>query len=357
MPKKDKESCTCSQQNPRLGRVGGQAVMEGVMMKNNKRVAVSVRRDDGRIVSKVEECTSIKDKHKFLGWPIIRGIVNFIEMLILSFRTLDESAELAGIIEEEETKFEKWLKEKFGKSVLDFIMGISLMLGFGLSILLFILLPNLIANACGKWFNAGEAVQSVISGISKMIIFVLYIYLVSLMKEIRRTFEYHGSEHKSIYCYEKGLELTVENVRVQSRFHPRCGTSFMFVMMLIGMAFAFAARSVITYGIGFVIDNVLLKTLFYTGISLIILLPLVTGVGYEFLRYAGKHDNVFVRVLSAPGLWMQRLTTREPTDDMIEVAIRSLKLSLPDEFPDTECDDGGDKPKQTEDNEADGDKA
>ncbi|MBQ0125078.1 MAG: DUF1385 domain-containing protein [Clostridiales bacterium] len=328
-----------AEKNPRLGKVGGQAVLEGVMMKSGDNVAVSVRRDDGEVISSVSTFVSARKKHKILNVPIIRGVVNFAEMLSLSMKTLTDSADLSGITEEEaETKFEKWLKEKLGKSALDIVMALSTFLGIALAILLFFLAPNFLAAKLNGVFTVDPVWQGVFAGIIKIILFVLYIYLVSFMKDIRRTFEYHGAEHKSIFCYESGEELTVENVKKQSRFHPRCGTSFMFVMLIIGMALSVAVRAIVTYAIGFTIENTALHTLFYTGINLVILLPLIVGFGYEFLMYAGKHDSFIVKVLSAPGLWMQRLTTREPDASQIEVAIKSLKLAMPDEFPEESSD-------------------
>ena len=327
------KKCSCKG-NPRLGKVGGQAVLEGVMMKSGDEVAISVRKEDGTIASSTKKFVSSRKKHKILNLPIIRGVVNFIEMLTLSMSTLTDSAELSGIADfEEETKFEKWLKKKFGKKMLNVIMAISTVLGLALAVMLFFLMPNFIAAQVNKLIPIDTVWQGVIASVVKIILFVLYIYLVSFMKDIRRTFEYHGAEHKSIFCYESGDELTVENVRRQSRFHPRCGTSFMFVMLILGMVFSVASRIIITHVIGFTIDNTLLHTLFYTGINLVILLPLIVGTGYEFLMYAGKHDNLFIRILSAPGLLMQRLTTREPDDSQIEVAINSIKLAMPEEFP------------------------
>lgn len=319
--------------NCRLGKVGGQAVLEGVMMKSGERVAVSVRREDGAIASDVSSFSSVRKKHKFLNAPIIRGVVNFIEMMKLSMSTLNKSAELSGITEGgEESKFEKWLSKKFGKSVLDVVMGVATVLGLALALALFFFLPNFLATQLNKLIKI-QVLESVFASIFKIAIFILYIYLVSLMKDIRRTFEYHGAEHKSIFCYENGEELTVENVKRQRRFHPRCGTSFMFVMLILGMLLSLGVRLLVTYVIKFSIESNILRTLFYTGVSLLVILPLVMGVGYEFLMYAGKHSNLFVRILSAPGLWMQRITTREPDDKQIEVAINSLKLAMPSEFP------------------------
>lgn len=321
------------EKNPRLGKVGGQAVLEGVMMRSGENVALSVRKLDGTVTTKTSRFVSAKQKHPILGKPIIRGVVSFIESLTMSFSTMSDSVDMLGLEEEEETKFEKWLKEKFGKSALDVLMPLAILLGVALALAIFFFAPTYAGILLGKLFRFGEVGQSISASIVKIIIFIVYMILISMLKDIRRTFEYHGAEHKSIFCYESGEELTVDNVRKQSRFHPRCGTSFMFVMLLLGLIFAVAARLIITYGIGFVIENTLLKTLFYMGISLLILLPLVTGVGYEFLMYAGKHDNAFVRVCSAPGLWMQRITTKEPDDGQMEVAITALKAAMPDEFP------------------------
>ncbi|MGN1094945.1 MAG: DUF1385 domain-containing protein [Eubacteriales bacterium] len=303
----------------RRGKVGGQAVLEGVMMKSGDNIALTVRREDGTKVTKTSKFTSVRQKNAFFRIPIIRGVVNFIEMMMLSFKTLNASAEMLGIDEEmQESKFEKWLKKHFGKSVMDIVMVISMILGVALALFLFMYLPTLFTGLIENLTVELGLWKGVIEGVIKIVIFVAYMLLVSLMKDIRRTFEYHGAEHKSIFCYESGEELTVENVKKQSRFHPRCGTSFMFVMILLGII----AGLFITW------DNKLLRVL----IKLLIL-PLVMGVGYEFLMFAGKHDNIIVRILSAPGLWMQRITTREPDAGQIECAIASIKAAMPDEFP------------------------
>ena len=303
---------------PKYANVGGQAVLEGVMMKSGERVSVSVRREDGTIKTKNSEFVSVRKKCAFFRLPIIRGVVNFVEMMILSFKTLDSSASLLGI-DETETKFEKWLKKKFGKSILDVLIPISAVLGVALALLIFMYLPALATSGIEKL--AGRdlgAFKGIIEGIMKIAIFIAYISLVSLMPDIRRTFEYHGAEHKSIFCYEKKLPLTVENVKAQRRFHPRCGTSFMFVMIILG----------IIIGLFITWDNRLVRVL-----CKILTLPLVVGIGYEFLMFSAKHDNIVTKVLTAPGLWIQRITTREPDASQIEVAIRSLKCALPDEFP------------------------
>lgn len=311
-----------SEINPRLGVVGGQAVLEGVMMRHKNRYSVSVRRENGEIVTENREFISVRKKIKILNIPIIRGTVNFIEMMILSYKTLSISAEAYGIDEEEEeSKFEKWLRSKFGKSIMDIVMVISTVLGLALGVCIFFFLPIFLTKGVdhivgGKlgWF------KNLVEGIIKVVIFIAYLWGVSFMSEIKRTFEYHGAEHKSIFCYESGEELTPEMQKKFKRFHPRCGTSFMFVMIAI---------SIIIYSLPFVTwDSVIIR--FLTKLAM---LPIVVGAGYEFLMYAGKHDNRLVRALSAPGLWMQRITTREPDLDQLAVAIEALKSSMPEEFP------------------------
>lgn len=300
----------------RLGTVGGQAVLEGVMMKSKELVALSVRNTDGEIVTEVNDFKSVRDKHKILNLPVIRGVVNFVETMALSFKTLNRSIDLLGI-EEEETKFEKWLKEKCGKSMAAVASFIGTILGLILAVGLFFVLPALITDFISK-FTDIRIVKSLVDGVSKIIIFVAYIYFCSLIPDMRRVFEYHGAEHKSIFCHEAGLELTPENVMKQKRFHPRCGTSFMFVMMFIGI----------------IVSVLYVDVNIYLRIPIkICMLPLIVGLGYEFIRFAGKHDNCFVRILSAPGLWIQRITTKEPDKAQVEVAIASLKAALPDIYP------------------------
>ena len=309
-----------------LGKVGGQAVLEGVMMKAGERTVTSCRKDDGSIVVTDDKFVSVRKKNKLLNIPILRGIVNFIEMMILSVKTLNASADALGI-EEEEGKFEKWLKKHFGVGLVDVIMVIGVVLGLALSLFLFMFLPIFVADILNtlttKYMDLPlGAWQKVIEGVLKAGIFVLYLWLVSFMKDIKRTFMYHGAEHKTIACFEAGDELTPENAMKHLRFHPRCGTSFMFFMILIGIVAGLVVNAIFPG----------LNKWQYTGIRLLIL-PLIVGIGYEFIMYAGKHNNIFVRMLSAPGLWVQRLTTKEPTLDMLEVAIVSTKCALRDEFP------------------------
>ena len=325
MSKETEKSC-------RLGAVGGQAVLEGVMMKHGDRVSVAVRKEDGEIAVSDSEFVSVRKKHKILSLPlnlpIIRGAVNMVEMLILSIKTLNVSAQLSGIEDEvEETKFEKWLREHFGKGILDLVMVLATVMGVALSLFLFLFLPSFLTKAIESaigwitWSNFEFGWwKNVIEGVLKIVIFISYLALTLLMKDIRRTFEYHGAEHKSIFCYEAGEELTPENVKKYKRFHPRCGTSFMFVIIILGVVVS--SLPIFSW------DNIILR--FFTRL---LFLPITVGLGYEFIRFAGKHDNAFTRILSAPGLWMQRITTREPDLEQIEVAIRALKSSMPEEFP------------------------
>lgn len=322
---KQNEKCV---KNPRLGAVGGQAVMEGVMMRSKTTVAIAVRQyENEKIVVRVKPTKTIRDKVKLFKLPVLRGIVNFIEMMILSFSTLTASTEMLGIEEEEPSKFEKWLGKKFGASLMGFISVVAGILGVALSVFLFMYLPTGSAKLVDYILpgDLSSLVKSMIEGFMKIFIFVLYIYLTSLIPDIKRVYMYHGAEHKSIFCYESGEELTVENVKKQKRFHPRCGTSFMFVMIILSIVIGAALP-----------DWTWTHTIIRVIIKMFIVLPLVIGIGYEFIMYAGKHTNLFTRIVSAPGLWMQRITTREPDDKMMEVAITSIKTALPEVFPDFE---------------------
>ena len=344
----------------RRNRVGGQAVIEGVMMKNGSDVALAVRKEDGSVEIEKSKFVALKTKHKWLNIPILRGIIGFVESLLLSFKTLSKATDMLGIEEDEakekaikiekkrEKKREKLRqkgmseeeimalypkeeikeeKEKPKKSggLTGFIMVISMLLGIVLAVGLFIYLPSLTARFAFDIFgleNIGGAVYlfSAIEGAIKVLIFIAYLALVSLMKDIRRVFQYHGAEHKSIACFESGMELTPENAKKCTRYHPRCGTSFMFVMILLGIV---VGMFIPTW------DVVWLRSLIKIGI-----LPLVMGLGYEFIMIAGKHENWLTKALSAPGLWMQRITTKEPDEYQLAIAICAIKASMPEEFPD-----------------------
>ena len=315
--KKDKKPA-----DPRCGIVGGQAVLEGVMMKSGDRCSLAVRTPDGGIKLDNSTFTSVRKKHKIADFPIIRGCVTFIEQMKLSMGMLTKSADMQGIdLDEPETKFEKWLSEKLGDKLMGVIMAIAMVIGLGLSVVLFLMLPTFAAKGvdmlAGGNLSKIPIVISLIEGLVRMGIFVGYIALTSLLSDIRRTYEYHGAEHKSVACFEAGLELTPENARTCSRFHPRCGTSFIFVMLIISII----VNSFLTW------DSVWIRF----G-SKILLLPIIVGLGYEFIRYAGGHANFFTRIFSAPGLWMQRITTREPDDSQLEIALAALRNAIPEEF-------------------------
>lgn len=314
------KNCSLSE---RLGKVGGQAVLEGVMMKAGTHTVTTCRKEDGSIVTTEAEFVSVRKKHKWLNLPILRGVVNFVEMMKLSFTTLGASAEAMGL-EETEGRFEKWMKKHLGMSLTDLIMVIGMVLGVLLSLALFMYLPAFLTDLIDHLIGGRLGVlRAVIEGAVKIGIFLAYLWLIALMPDIRRTFMYHGAEHKSIACFEAGVELTPENAKNYTRFHPRCGTSFMFFMILIGVIVGLFIR--------FWLPG--LQNWQYVLLRLL-LLPIVVGIGYEFILFAGKHNNLFVRALSAPGLWVQRITTREPTEDMLEIAIISLKGALREEYPD-----------------------
>lgn len=318
-----KKNETCSS---RMGRVGGQAVLEGVMMKSGDNCATACRKADGSIAVSRTVFVSARKKNKFCALPLVRGVVNFAEMMKLSMTTLNQSAEMMGETDEPETKFEKWLREKLHINLVAVVSAVGIVLGVALSVFLFIYLPRLISSLVLP--AAAPGWRALMEGGVKVALFVGYIALVSLMRDMRRVFCYHGAEHKSVACYEAGDELTPENAKKYSRFHPRCGTSFMFVMILLGILFSvfinllFPSLGTLRFG-----------NLLYTLIKLLIL-PLVVGLGFEFILYAGRHNNLVVRILSAPGLWMQRLTTREPDETMLECAITALKCAMPEEYPD-----------------------
>lgn len=282
--------------------IGGQAVIEGIMMKNKDTYAVAVRKSDGTIVVKKEKYVSITEKYKFLNLPFIRGIFAMIDSMILGISTLEYSA---SFFEDEETvgdsKFDKWLSEHLDEKGMKVVMGIVTVLSIAFALLIFSVLPALISKS------------PVIEGLIRIALFILYIKLISRMPDIRRTFEYHGSEHKCINCIEKGLPLTVENVLKSSKEHKRCGTSFIVIVMIISI-FLFMF-----------IDT---PTIWLKFISRVLLIPVVAGISYELLRFMGRYDNKLVYILSRPGMWMQGLTTYEPDAKEVEVAIKAVEAVL-----------------------------
>ena len=299
--------------------IGGQALIEGIMMKGPEKTVMAVRGKDKEII--VEELTekSLTKKYKALNLPIIRGVINFVEAMIFGYKALMRSAELSGFADlEEETK----LDEKKQSRLMNLLMIVASVLGVGLALVLFMFLPAFLFNLLnGALSGTITGFRALFEGILKIIIFLVYIILVSRTPDIKRVFMYHGAEHKTIFCYENGLELTVENIKPQSRFHPRCGTSFMVVMLIVGILITFLVQTLFPF---------VTKIIWLWVAIKILILPIICGVGYEVIKFCGRHDNAFVRILSAPGLWMQRITTVEPTDDMIEIAIASVKPVLPE---------------------------
>ena len=307
--------------------IGGQALIEGIMMKSPEKTALSVRMPDGTVDTEMLKSESLRQKYKILALPVIRGVVGFGESMVQGYKAMMLSAEKSGFTDlEEGEKTEK--DEKKESRLVNIIMVIGTVLGVALAVVLFMLLPRLIVSGLQALFNTGfsRLVRSSIEQLIKLSVFVLYVWLVSFMKDIKRVFMYHGAEHKTIFCYEKGLELTVENVRKQKRFHPRCGTSFMILMILISIVFSTVVQMIFpdVYNVYWL--WVIVKLL---------LIPLTCGVGFEVLKICGKYDNIVTRIISAPGMWLQRLTTKEPEDSMIEVAIIALKACEP-EIPDVD---------------------
>ena len=300
----------------RLGSsgIGGQAVIEGIMMRNKDKYAVAVRKPDKSIDVDIQECGGISKKYKITTLPFIRGIFSFIDSMVIGIKTLTYSAsffEDEDEQEEEPGKFEKWLLNKFGEKAEKVVMGFTVCLSIVIAVALFMILPLFIADVIEKYVpGVTQSHVPVIEGIVKIIIFIGYLLLISLMKDIQRTFMYHGAEHKCINCIETGKVLTVENVASSSRFHKRCGTSFLLIVMVISIIFFVLIRTDIVW-LRYVIR--------------LLLVPVIAGISYEFIRLAGKSENKFINLLSKPGLWMQKITTKEPTDDMIEVAIKAVE--------------------------------
>lgn len=299
--------------------IGGQALLEGIMMVGpNKKTAAFVG-EDGSITTEEITAPSFLQKYPVLKKPFLRGVFSFIDTMRLGMKALMISADKAGIDEDDPenyTKFEKWLNNTFGDKIMNVIVGIGSVLGVALAVVLFFMVPtmlfNLLGRVAGDWL---EGWRSVFEGVLRIIIFVAYVASVSRMPEIRRTFQYHGAEHKTIFCYENDLPLTVENVRPQKRFHPRCGSSFMIIMLLLGIL------------VGFFIpfENPVLRT-----VCKLLCLPIIVSIGYELIKLCGRHDNVLTRIIAAPGIWMQRLTVFEPDDKMIEAAITAMNAVIPE---------------------------
>lgn len=289
--------------------IGGQAVLEGVMMKNKRNYAVAVRKPDGEIAVEKGEMISATEKHKVLGLPLIRGVVSFVESLVLGVKMLTSSAEYFDDVEEEPGKFELWLRKKFGEKADKFIMGCTVFLSVVMAIAIFMLLPLLIVSFIDENVISYEW-KTLIEGLIRVAIFLGYVVLISRLKDIKRVFMYHGAEHKTINCIEHGMAPTVQNVRECSRLHKRCGTSFLLFVMLISVIFFLIVR---------------VETLWLRFVVRVLFVPVIAGISYEFIRLAGSSESKIVGFLSKPGLWLQGLTTREPDDDMIRVAVASVE--------------------------------
>lgn len=317
--------------------IGGQAVLEGVMMRGEGSMATAVRSSDGEILLESSRFTPLKQKSKLYGVPIIRGIVSFAKSMVDGIKLINRSAEVFGAEAGEPGKFEKWLARKFKVDIMNVVLVIGVVLGLLLSIGLFVILPQLAATgifALAKLDSSGfgmSVVYNLIAGFIRMAIFILYLVLVSLMKDVNRLFRYHGAEHKTISCYEKGLPLTVENARTMTTVHDRCGTTFMFIVMAFSILF-FSVFPVELLAGGGKVVNFILRVL-----SRIIMIPVVAGISYEFLKLFARYDNAFTKICKAPGLWLQKLTTKEPDDSMLEVAIAAfnevLLLESDKEYP------------------------
>ena len=298
--------------------IGGQALIEGILMRGPEKQAIVVRAPEG-LVTKVEELKLVRDRYPILGLPIIRGVVTFLDSMVKGIKALMFSADyFPDDASAQPSKLDTWLEKHVPAEKLQSVLvGVSLVLSLGLTLLLFMLLPTFVAGL----FRAQSAlVHNLIEGIIKIAIFLAYLILCSKQKDVHRVFQYHGAEHKTIFCYEAGLPLTVENVRIQPRHHPRCGTSFLFVVIVVSILFSSLVFTQVEW------QNLWVRI----GMHLLLLVPVV-GITYEFNRFVGRHDNAVTRVLSAPGMWLQNFTTFEPDDSMLEVAIEALKLVLPSE--------------------------
>ncbi|MCI8658641.1 MAG: DUF1385 domain-containing protein [Lachnospiraceae bacterium] len=307
--------------------IGGQAVIEGIMMKNKADYATAVRKPDGQIEIQKDRYVSMTDKVKLCSMPFIRGVFSFVDSMVLGMRTLSFSASFFEDDEDSEPgRLEQWLEKVFGEKLEKALMAFVMVFSVAMAIAIFMVLPLLIANVFRR-FIGSASVMAVLEGGIRIAIFVAYIKLISRMEDIRRTFMYHGAEHKCINCIEHGMTLTVDHVRQSSKQHKRCGTSFLIIVMIISILFFMVIR----------VENVWLRIL-----SRIILIPVIAGVSYEFLRLAGRSDSALVNLLSMPGMWMQNLTTKEPDDGMIEVAIAAVnavfdwKAYLLENFPKAE---------------------
>ena len=295
--------------------IGGQALIEGILMRGPKKQAIVCRTAEG-LVEKVDELKLLKDKYPIFGWPFIRGCVTFIDSMIKGMQALTYSAELVPVEDQEPDKLDQWIEKHFeAEKASKIVIGTAVVLGIALALFLFIFLPTLIVGLI-KPLTQNLVIRNLSEGVVKIIILLFYMRLCSCVSDVKRLFSYHGAEHKTIFCYEHGKPLTVENVRTESRFHPRCGTSFLLVVVVVSIL----VNSVVT-----------LTNSFARMGAHLLLLPVVVGISYEINLWCGRHDNWLSAALSAPGKWLQHMTTNEPDDSMIECAIRAMELVIPEE--------------------------
>lgn len=295
--------------------IGGQALIEGILMRGPKKQAIVCRTAEG-LVEKVDELKLLKDKYPIFGWPFIRGCVTFIDSMIKGMQALTYSAELVPVEDQEPDKLDQWIEKHFeAEKASKIVIGTAVVLGIALALFLFIFLPTLIVGLI-KPLTQNLVIRNLSEGVVKIIILLAYMRLCCCVSDVKRLFSYHGAEHKTIFCYEHGKPLTVENVSTESRFHPRCGTSFLLVVVVVSIL----VNSVVT-----------LTNSFARMGAHLLLLPVVVGISYEINLWCGRHDNWLSAALSAPGKWLQHMTTNEPDDSMIECAIRAMELVIPEE--------------------------
>lgn len=304
--------------------IGGQAVMEGVMMQSpsDESIAIAVRRPNGKIMVTCSHREPLSKKHKWMGLPLIRGCVNMVVMLKMGMETLDKSTQMLGVMDEEPSKFEKWLADKLGASIDKVVMAVAMVLAVIMSMFLFVALPSGMATLIGKATDS-RLLINLSAGLTRIAILIGYMFVISFVPDIKRVFMYHGAEHKTVYCNEAGLPLTPENARKFSRLHPRCGTAFLFLVMFISILIGAVADQLLFALFG-------IEKLTFVGRILrsVLTIPVVTGVSYEVLKgLAHAGDSLIVRILRWPGMMLQYLTTREPDDSMLEVAIASMKAA------------------------------
>lgn len=313
----------------KITSIGGSALIEGIMMRGPKRTTIAVRTGEDEIYTQDISVNTLAQKSKFFRLPLVRGVAGIVDSMRLSYKSLaiaaDKALEAGEIEEEEPSKFEKWLTDKLGDNLMKVVMIFATILGVLLAVGLFFFLPSFLYDLLAWGFPSIEenvVFKSIFEGVLKIALFLSYVVMCSRMQEMKRVFMYHGAEHKTIFCYEAGEELTVENVKKQSRFHPRCGTSFLVITLLIGILLGLFIPAE-PFGIAF------LRPVFK-----LLLLPLMVGVGYEAIKFCGKFDNKFTRIIATPGLWAQRITTKEPDEKMIEVAITAMTAVIPDDGSD-----------------------